>query len=133
MWFHLLPGRTFTLASPCLHKCPSRDMRLHHHCHLLFLILLFLSLLLKSKFYVPGLEGAAFQSRLPYDMMTTQESNCFRDISEGPPMLKKQFLYVRNRLVRQLNKNIFILEIQQYGCYTYFIYLHLPYFEKYHG
>lgn len=76
-------------------------------CHLLFLILLFLSLLLKSKFYVPGLEGAAFQSRLPYDMMTTQESNCFRDISEGPPTLKKQFLYVRNRLVRQLNKNIF--------------------------
>ena len=30
-----------------------------------------------------GLEGAAFQSRLPYDKMTAQEGACFPDILQG--------------------------------------------------
>mgnify|MGYP002803835585 FL=1 len=47
-----------------------------------------------------GLEGAAFQSRLPYDKMTTQETNYFRDISEGQTAIQRQFLYVRNRLLQ---------------------------------
>ncbi len=51
--------------------------------------------------FVVGLEGAAFQSRLPYDKMTTQETNYFRDISDGQPTLHRQFLYVRNRLVSE--------------------------------
>lgn len=46
-----------------------------------------------------GLEGAAFRSRLPHDKMTSQEASCFPDISQGPPHLQKQFLYIRNRLV----------------------------------
>ena len=31
-----------------------------------------------------GLEGAAFQCRLPYDKMTAQEGSCFPDILQGP-------------------------------------------------
>lgn len=49
-----------------------------------------------------GLEGAAFRSRLPSDKMTSQEASCFPDISQGPPHIQKQFLYIRNRLVRIL-------------------------------
>lgn len=30
-----------------------------------------------------GLEGAAFQSRMPYDKMTSTEAACFPDISQG--------------------------------------------------
>ena len=46
-----------------------------------------------------GLEGAAFQSRLPFDKMTSQEATCFPDVSQGPPQIQKQFLYLRNRMV----------------------------------
>ena len=46
-----------------------------------------------------GLEGAAFQSRLPFDKMTSQEASCFPDVSQGPPPVQKQFLYIRNRMV----------------------------------
>ena len=34
---------------------------------------------------VTGLEGAAFQSRLPYDKMTAQEYACFPDIAQSSP------------------------------------------------
>ena len=46
-----------------------------------------------------GLEGAAFQSRLPYDKMTAQEAACFPDIVQGSQQTQKVFLYIRNRLV----------------------------------
>ena len=46
-----------------------------------------------------GLEGAAFQSRLPYDKMTAQEAACFPDIAQSSPQTQKLFLYVRNRMV----------------------------------
>ena len=46
-----------------------------------------------------GLEGAAFQSRLPHDKMTAQECACFPDIAQSPPQTQKVFLYIRNRLV----------------------------------
>lgn len=46
-----------------------------------------------------GLEGAAFQSRLPFDKMTSTEAACFPDVSEGPPQTQKVFLHIRNRLV----------------------------------
>ena len=46
-----------------------------------------------------GLEGAAFQSRVPFDKMTSQEAACFPDILQGPPQAQKVFLYIRNRLV----------------------------------
>lgn len=46
-----------------------------------------------------GLEGAAFQSRLPYDKMTATEASCFPDIAQSSPQTQKLFLYIRNRLV----------------------------------
>ena len=46
-----------------------------------------------------GLEGAAFQSRVPFDKLTSQEAACFPDILQGPPQAQKVFLYIRNRLV----------------------------------
>ncbi|XP_020284295.1 lysine-specific histone demethylase 1A [Pseudomyrmex gracilis] len=47
-----------------------------------------------------GLEGAAFQSRLPFDKMTSTEAACFPDVSEGPPQTQKVFLHIRNRLLQ---------------------------------
>ncbi|XP_068698016.1 lysine-specific histone demethylase 1A-like isoform X3 [Montipora foliosa] len=47
-----------------------------------------------------GLEGAAFQSRLPFDKMTSQEVSCFPDVSQGPPQIQKHFLYLRNRMLQ---------------------------------
>lgn len=47
-----------------------------------------------------GLEGAAFQSRLPFDKMTAQEAACFPDIVQGPPQTQKIFLHIRNRLLQ---------------------------------
>lgn len=46
-----------------------------------------------------GVEGAAFQSRLPHDRMTSQEAACFPDIISGPQQTQKVFLYIRNRTV----------------------------------
>ena len=36
-----------------------------------------------------GLEGAAFQCRLPYDKMTAQEGSCFPDILQGPQQVRQ--------------------------------------------
>lgn len=47
----------------------------------------------------PGVEGAAFQSRLPHDRMTSQEAACFPDIISGSQQTQKVFLYIRNRTV----------------------------------
>lgn len=47
-----------------------------------------------------GLEGAAFQSRLPFDKMTSQEAACFPDIAQSVPQSQKMFLYIRNRLLQ---------------------------------
>jgi hypothetical protein len=47
----------------------------------------------------PGLEGSAFQSRLPFDKMTSTEAASFPDVAQGPPQTSKVFLHVRNRLV----------------------------------
>lgn len=46
-----------------------------------------------------GLEGAAFQSRLPFDKLTSIEAACFPDVSGGPPQTQKVFLHIRNRIV----------------------------------
>lgn len=47
-----------------------------------------------------GLEGAAFQSRLPFDKMTAQEAACFPDVAQGPPQSQKVFVHIRNRLLQ---------------------------------
>ena len=48
-----------------------------------------------------GLEGAAFQSRLPVDKMHADEAARFPDIEQGVPATQKLFLYIRNRLVKK--------------------------------
>ncbi|XP_011691505.1 PREDICTED: lysine-specific histone demethylase 1A [Wasmannia auropunctata] len=52
-----------------------------------------------------GLEGAAFQSRLPFDKITSTEAACFPDISSGPPQTQKVFLHIRNRLLQMWLEN----------------------------
>ncbi|XP_046979329.1 lysine-specific histone demethylase 1A isoform X2 [Schistocerca americana] len=47
-----------------------------------------------------GLEGAAFQSRLPFDKLTANEASCFPDVAQGPPQTQKVFLHIRNRLLQ---------------------------------
>uniref|UniRef100_A0A4W3JJ36 Lysine-specific histone demethylase 1A n=1 Tax=Callorhinchus milii TaxID=7868 RepID=A0A4W3JJ36_CALMI len=50
--------------------------------------------------FLSGVEGAAFQSRLPHDRMTSQEAACFPDIISGPAQTQKVFLYIRNRTLQ---------------------------------
>ena len=47
-----------------------------------------------------GLEGAAFQSRMPSDKLTSLEASCLPDIANGAPQTQKLYIYLRNRLVR---------------------------------
>ncbi|OXU27976.1 hypothetical protein TSAR_012260 [Trichomalopsis sarcophagae] len=47
-----------------------------------------------------GLEGAAFQSRLPFEKLTSTEAACFPDVAGGPPQTQKVFLHIRNRLLQ---------------------------------
>lgn len=47
-----------------------------------------------------GLEGAAFQSRLPVDKLHADEAARFPDIEQGVPATQKLFLYIRNRLLQ---------------------------------
>lgn len=47
------------------------------------------------------MDGAAFQSRLPYDKLTSNEATCFPDIAQGAPQTQKVYLHIRNRLVIQ--------------------------------
>nr|CAD7423366.1 unnamed protein product [Timema monikensis] len=47
-----------------------------------------------------GLEGAAFQSRLPYNSMTDHEIECFPDVDKSSQRLLRNFLYIRNRLLQ---------------------------------
>ncbi|XP_059476697.1 lysine-specific histone demethylase 1A isoform X2 [Neocloeon triangulifer] len=47
-----------------------------------------------------GLDGAAFQSRLPFDKLTSTEAACFPDIAQGPSQTQKVFLHIRNRLLQ---------------------------------
>jgi len=56
-----------------------------------------------------GLEGAAFQSRLPYDKLTATEASCFPDIAQSSPQTQKLFLYIRNRLVSSKFQSNFIV------------------------
>lgn len=47
-----------------------------------------------------GLEGAAFQSRMPYDKMTSNEAACFPDIAQAPLQTVKVYLHIRNRILQ---------------------------------
>lgn len=47
-----------------------------------------------------GLEGAAFQSRLPCDKMTAQEAACFPEITKNGLISQRVFLNIRNRILQ---------------------------------
>ncbi|GLG98629.1 Possible lysine-specific histone demethylase 1 [Gryllus bimaculatus] len=47
-----------------------------------------------------NLEGAAFQSRLPFDKMTATEAAYFSDVAQGTQELQGVFLHIRNRLLQ---------------------------------
>ncbi|XP_018916026.1 lysine-specific histone demethylase 1A isoform X2 [Bemisia tabaci] len=47
-----------------------------------------------------GLEGAAFQSRLPFDKMSAIEAQCFPDVAKGYPETLKVYLHIRNRFLQ---------------------------------
>ena len=51
-----------------------------------------------------GLEGAAFQSRMPFDKMTQVEAACFPDLVT-PQQTQKLFLHIRNRLLQMWLEN----------------------------
>ena len=51
-----------------------------------------------------GLEGAAFQSRMPYDKMTQVEAACFPDLVI-PLQTQKLYLHIRNRLLQMWLEN----------------------------
>jgi [histone H3]-N6,N6-dimethyl-L-lysine4 FAD-dependent demethylase len=46
-----------------------------------------------------GLEGAAFQSRVPFDKMTQVEAACFPDLV-SPQQSQKLFVGIRNQLLQ---------------------------------
>lgn len=47
-----------------------------------------------------GLEGAAFQSRLPCEKMTSGEDACFPEISKNGLIAQRVYLNIRNRLLQ---------------------------------
>ena len=47
-----------------------------------------------------GLDGAAFQSRLPANKMTQLESDFFPDIASGSQSAIMEFLFTRNKLLQ---------------------------------
>ncbi|KAG0719618.1 Lysine-specific histone demethylase 1A [Chionoecetes opilio] len=47
-----------------------------------------------------GLEGSAFQSRMPADKLTTLEGSLFSDIVKSPPHTHRLFLHIRNRILQ---------------------------------
>lgn len=49
-----------------------------------------------------GLEGSAFQSRMPADKLTTLEGSLFSDIVKSSPHTHRLFLHIRNRIVSVL-------------------------------
>nr|CAB3258319.1 lysine-specific histone demethylase 1A [Phallusia mammillata] len=47
-----------------------------------------------------GLEGAAFQSRLPPNELSPEEKSLFPDVDKGSPDILKHFLFIRNRILQ---------------------------------
>ena len=52
-----------------------------------------------------GLEGAAFQSRMPFDKMTSTEVACFPDIAQAALQTVKVYLHIRNRILQMWLEN----------------------------
>ncbi|CAM6031668.1 unnamed protein product, partial [Sphagnum compactum] len=52
-----------------------------------------------------GLEGAAFQSRLPCEKMTASEAACFPEITKNGLISQRVFLNIRNRILQMWIEN----------------------------
>lgn len=52
-----------------------------------------------------GLEGAAFQSRMPFDKLTSTEAACFPDIASAALQTVKVYLHIRNRVLQMWLEN----------------------------
>lgn len=52
-----------------------------------------------------GLEGAAFQSRLPFEKLTASEAVCFPEITKHGLVAQRVFLNVRNRILQMWIEN----------------------------
>lgn len=52
-----------------------------------------------------GLEGAAFQSRMPFDKLTSTETACFPDIASAALQTVKVYLHIRNRMLQMWLEN----------------------------
>ncbi|KAL3276813.1 hypothetical protein HHI36_012175 [Cryptolaemus montrouzieri] len=52
-----------------------------------------------------GLEGAAFQSRMPFDKLTSTEAACFPDIAQAALQTVKVYLNIRNRVLQMWLEN----------------------------
>ncbi|XP_074604589.1 lysine-specific histone demethylase Su(var)3-3 [Brevipalpus obovatus] len=52
-----------------------------------------------------GLEGAAFNSRIPMNKMTSEEAQCFPNIANGTPSSISLFIYIRNRMLEMFLDN----------------------------
>jgi len=50
--------------------------------------------------FLPGLDGAAFSSRMPAGKLTQQEMECFPDIAHGSQSAVMEFLFIRNKLLQ---------------------------------
>lgn len=57
------------------------------------------------KSILTGLEGAAFQSRLPFEKMTSSEAACFPEISKNGLVSQRVFLNIRNRILQMWIEN----------------------------
>lgn len=57
------------------------------------------------KSILTGLEGAAFQSRLPFEKMTSNEAACFPEISKNGLVSQRVFLNIRNRILQMWIEN----------------------------
>ncbi|XP_045467056.1 lysine-specific histone demethylase 1A [Harmonia axyridis] len=52
-----------------------------------------------------GLEGAAFQSRMPFDKLTSTEAACFPDVAQAALQTVKVYLNIRNRILQMWLEN----------------------------
>lgn len=52
-----------------------------------------------------GLEGAAFQSRLPFEKMTAGEAACFPQLAGNALVTQRNFLNIRNRILQMWIEN----------------------------
>ena len=72
-----------------------------------------------NNLFSTGLEGAAFQSRLPVDKLSAEEASSFPDVAQSIPASQKLFLHIRNRLVLPIKETIVFPQILMKFSHSY--------------